>query len=159
MIEHLYGLPVQIEHTSFRLTDDEISIITNNEYYKSKSNNLTKTSFLLKDTRLSRVKNFLDKHINNYIENVIEIRDKFVMTQSWSTITKKGELHHVHHHPNTIFSLVFYVSAEGSKSGNFVFDFESSRLNEKWNFSFDVKKWTCTPLSYRISNACISVSF
>ena len=141
MIEHLQGLPVQIEHTSFRLTDDEISIITNNEYYKSKSNNLTKTSFLLKDTRLSRVKNFLDEHINNYIENVIEIRDKFVMTQSWSTITKKGELHHVHHHPNTIFSLVFYVSAEGSKSGNFVFDFESSRLNEKWNFSFDVKKY------------------
>ena len=90
MIEHLQGLPVQIEHTPFRLTDDEISIITNNEYYKSKSNNLTKTSFLLKDTRLSRVKNFLDEHINNYIENVIEIRDKFVMTQSWSTITKKG---------------------------------------------------------------------
>ena len=77
MIEHLQGLPVQIEHTSFRLTDDEISIITNNEYYKPKSNHLTKTSFLLKDTRLSRVKNFLDKHINNYIENVIEIRDKF----------------------------------------------------------------------------------
>ena len=34
MIEHLKGLPVQIEHTSFRLTDDEISIITNNENFK-----------------------------------------------------------------------------------------------------------------------------
>ena len=141
MIEHLKGLPVQIEHTSFRLTDDEISIITNNEYYKPKSNNLTKTSFLLKDTRLSRVKNFLDEHINNYIENVIEIRDKFVMTQSWSTITKKGELHHVHHHPNAIFSLVFYVSAEGSKSGNFVFNLQPSGLKQRWNFSFKVKKY------------------
>ena len=141
MIEHLQGLPVQIEHTSFRLTDDEISIITNNEYYKPKSNHLTKTSFLLKDTRLSRVKNFLDEHINNYIENVIEIRDKFVMTQSWSTITKKDEYHHIHHHPNTMFSLVFYVSSEGKKSGNFVFDFRPSRLREGWNFSFKIKRY------------------
>ena len=141
MIEHLKGLPVQIEHTSFRLTDDEISIITNNEYYKPKSNNLTKTSFLLKDTRLSRVKNFLDKHINNYIENVIEIRDKFVMTQSWSTITKKGEQHQSHDHPNAIFSLVFYVSAEGNKSGNFVFNLQPSGLKKRWNFSFKVKKY------------------
>ena len=138
MIEHLKGLPVQIEHTSFRLTDDEISIITNNEYYKPKSNNLTKTSFLLKDTRLSRVKNFLDEHINNYIENVIEIRNKFVMTQSWSTITKKGEQHQSHDHPNAIFSLVFYVSAEGNKSGNFVFNLQPSGLKQRWNFSFKV---------------------
>ena len=135
------GLPVQIEHTSFRLTDDEISIITNNEYYKPKSNNLTKTSFLLKDTRLSRVKNFLDEHINNYIENVIEIRNKFVMTQSWATITKKGEQHQSHDHPNAIFSLVFYVSAEGNKSGNFVFNLQPSGLKQRWNFSFKVKKY------------------
>ena len=141
MIEHLKGLPVQIEHTSFRLTDDEISIITNNEYYKPKSNNLTKTSFLLKDTRLSRVKNFLDEHINNYIENVIEIRNKFVMTQSRSTITKKGEQHQSHDHPNAIFSLVFYVSAEGNKSGNFVFNLQPSGLKQRWNFSFKVKKY------------------
>ena len=141
MIEYLKGLPVQIEHTSFRLTDDEISIITNNEYYKPKSNNLTKTSFLLKDTRLSRVKNFLDEHINNYIENVIEIRNKFVMTQSWSTITKKGEQHQSHDHPNAIFSLVFYVSGEGNKSGNFVFNLQPSGLKQRWNFSFKVKKY------------------
>ena len=62
MIEHLHGLPVQHEHTPFRLTDDEVSVITNNQYYTPKSNHLTKTSILLKDTRLSRVKNFLDEH-------------------------------------------------------------------------------------------------
>ena len=141
MIENLQGLPVQFEHTPFRLTDDEISVITNNEYYKPKINHLTKTCFLLKDTRLSRVKNFLDEHINNYIENVIEIRDKFVMTQSWSTITKKGERHHPHDHPNAMFSLVFYVSAEGSKSGNFVINLHPSELKKRWNFSFKIKKY------------------
>ena len=87
------------------------------------------------------MKNFLDEHINNYIENVIEIRDKFVMTQSWSTITKKGEQHQSHDHPNAIFSLVFYVSAEGNKSGNFVFNLQPSGLKQRWNFSFKVKKY------------------
>ena len=61
--------------------------------------------------------------MSNYIENIVEIKNKFVMTQSWSTITKKGESHHAHNHPNSMFSLVFYVSSEGKKSGNFVFDF------------------------------------
>ena len=141
MIEHLHGLSVQREHTPFRLTDDEVSVITNNEYYVPDSNHLTKTSFLLKDSRLSRVKNFLDERMKNYIENVVELDDKFVMTQSWSTITKRGESHHIHDHPNTMFSLVFYVSSEGEKSGNFVFDFQPSRLREGWNFSFKVKRY------------------
>ena len=141
MIEHLHGLPVQHEHTPFRLTDDEVSVIRNNEYYIPHINHLTKTSFLLKDSRLSRVKNFLDERMKNYIENVVELDDKFVMTQSWSTTTKKGERHQLHEHPNAIFSLVFYVSAEGNESGNFVFNLEPSRLRERWNFSFEVKKY------------------
>ena len=137
MIEHLKGLPVQIEHTSFRLTDDEISIITNNEYYKPKSNNLTKTSFLLKDTRLSRVKNFLDEHMNNFIENVIEIKNKFVMTQSWATVNDKGNSHHQHNHPNTILSCVYYARAS---SGDFVIKTPNSRLQEGFFFSYERKE-------------------
>tara|TARA_A100001011_G_C14047547_1_gene730456 strand:+ start:197 stop:826 length:630 start_codon:yes stop_codon:yes gene_type:complete len=140
MIEHLHGLPVQREHTSFRLTDDELSATTNNEYF-TMINHITKTSFLLKDSRLSRVKTFLDERMKNYIENVVELDDKFVMTQSWSTLTKRGESHHIHNHSNTIFSLVFYVSSEGEKSGNFVFDFQPSRLRERWDFSFKVKRY------------------
>ena len=112
MIEHLHGLPVKREHTSFRLTDDEISVITNNEFYQPGQNHLSKTSFLLKDTRLTRVKNFLDERMKDYVENVIEIDDKVVMTQSWSTITKKDEYHHIHHHPNSIISAVFYINAD-----------------------------------------------
>ena len=133
----LNALPIQLEETSFRLTDDEMSVITNNEYYHAKSNNLTRTSFLLKDTRLSRVKNFLDERMKNYTENVVEVEDKFKLTQSWSTITKKGERHHIHNHPNSIFSLVFYVNSD---SGNLVFNLDS-RLREKYDFSFRVKKW------------------
>mgnify|MGYP001284729939 CR=1 FL=1 len=138
---YLNGLPVSWEKTNFRLTDDELGVITNNEYYLPKNNHLTRTSFLLKDTRLSRVRNFLDERMKNYTENVVEIEDKFILTNSWSTITKKGEQHHVHNHPNSIFSLVFYVSSEGKKSGNLVFEFDPCRLEERWHFNFRVKKY------------------
>ena len=137
---YLNGLPVSWEKTNFRLTDDELGVITNNEYYLPKNNHLTRTSFLLKDTRLSRVRNFLDERMKNYTENVVEIEDKFILTNSWSTITKKGEQHHVHNHPNSIFSLVFYVRSEGEKSGNLKFEYES-RLNEKWDFSYSIKNY------------------
>jgi len=141
----LHGLPIQHEHTSFRLTDDEMGWLTDNEYYRlpvnAESNILTKTSFLLKDKRLSRVKQFFDERMNNYIENVVEIKNKFVMTQSWSTITKKGESHHEHDHPNAMFSLIFYVSSEGEKSGNFALNFGSSRLEDRWAFMYEVKNY------------------
>ena len=142
MIEHLHGLPVQREHTPFRLTDDELSVITSDkstEFWVHNSG--TKTSYLLNDNRLSRVKNFINERMDDYIENVIEIKDKFVMRQSWGTITKKGERHHLHQHPNTIFSSVFYVSSEGKKSGNFVFDFQPSGLMERWMLNFTIKNY------------------
>ena len=138
--DFLSGLPIHCEKTSFRLTNDELNTIFGKSYYHSISNHLTKTSFLLKDNKLSRIKSFLDEHMNNYIENIVEINDKFVMTQSWSTTTKKGENHHSHNHPNTIFSLVFYVSSQGVESGNLVFNLDN-RLREKYDFSFNVKNY------------------
>ena len=138
--DHLNGLPIHFEKTSFRLTNDELNTIFGKGYYHPTSNHLTKTSFLLKDDKLSRIKSFLDERMNSYIENIVEINDKFVMTQSWSTTTKKSENHHSHNHPNAIFSLVFYVSSQGVESGNLVFNLDN-RLREKYDFSFNVKNY------------------
>ena len=88
--DSLNGVLVQYKKTSFRLTDEELNIIVNKDYHRPIENHLTKTRFLLKDPRLKRVKNFLDEHMKNYIENTVEIENKFIMTQSWSTTTKKG---------------------------------------------------------------------
>jgi len=138
--DHLNGLPIHFEKTSFRLTNDELNTIFGKGYYHPTSNHLTKTSFLLKDDKLSRIKSFLDERMNSYIENIVEINDKFIMTQSWSTTTKKDEKHHTHNHPNAIFSLVFYVSSQGVESGNLVFNLDN-RLREKYDFSFNVKNY------------------
>ena len=138
--DHLNGLPIHFEKTSFRLTNDELNTIFGKGYYHPTSNHLTKTSFLLKDDKLSRIKSFLDERMNSYIENIVEINDKFIMTQSWSTTTKKSENHHSHNHPNAIFSLVFYVSSQGVESGNLVFNLDN-RLREKYDFSFNVKNY------------------
>ena len=143
VVHNMNGLPIQVESTPFRLTNDELNVITNTQYEDPKNNytSISSNNFLLKDTRLSRIKNFLDERVNNYVENVVEIKDKLVMTQSWTTITKKNKHHHSHNHRNSIFSLVFYVSAEGEKSGNIVFDHISSRLEEKSSFAFTVKNY------------------
>ena len=139
--DHLNGVPIHFEKTSFRLTNDELNTIFGKSYYHPMSNHLTKTSFLLKDDKLSRIKSFLDERMNSYIENIVEINDKFIMTQSWSTTTKKSENHHLHSHHNSIFSLVFYVSSEGKKSGNLVFDFKYSKLMERMYLTYDVKNY------------------
>ena len=50
--DHLNGVPIHFEKTSFRLTNDELNTIFGKGYYHPTSNHLTKTSFLLKDDKL-----------------------------------------------------------------------------------------------------------
>ena len=56
-VDVFHGIPVQYEVTPFRLNQYEIDVILNKEFFHPVRNDLTKTSFLLNDSRLQRVKN------------------------------------------------------------------------------------------------------
>ena len=63
-------------------------------------------------------RSFIQSNINTYIEKVIIPRTKvdLYITQSWLNYTKAGQYHHVHTHPNSVISGVFYINAtQGDK--------------------------------------------
>ena len=45
---------------------------------------------------------------DDYVRNVLEIKNKFYMCNSWGTIQKKGDYHPKHTHPNSVISGVFF---------------------------------------------------
>ena len=82
---------------------------------KLKPNELNNTSeessVLDKHQELCEIKEFIEAHINQYAMHLYapNRRQHFSITQSWLNINKKGDSHHLHNHPNSMISGVFYI--------------------------------------------------
>jgi len=78
------------------------------------SNNAFSLNKYIFETKLVNLKQFCEKHIKIYVKEVLGIIERedvtFHITQSWLNITKPGENHAAHWHPNSIISGVFYIS-------------------------------------------------
>lgn len=71
-------------------------------------NHQSKETFLFDYEELSEIEKFCSLYLNYYVENILQCKDKLFITQCWANITRKGERHHEHSHPNSIVSGVFY---------------------------------------------------
>ena len=140
-LNEINSVPIVREYSNFVLTDDEIKFVSNSEdmtyINRKRTNGLSSNKFLLENSRLKRVKDFINDRMMNYIDNVVQVSNKFELTQSWSTISKKGQYHHYHDHPNSIFSVIYYAQCE---SGDIQF-YLKPRVKDGFNFSFKVEEW------------------
>ena len=132
-LNEINSIPVVREYSKFVLTDDEMEIVSGNEDSNFKAG---KSKLLLENVGLKRVKDFIDGRMMNYIDNVIQVSNKFKMTQSWSTRNKKGDSHHYHDHPNSIFSIIYYAQCESGDIQLYL----KPRIMEAFNFTFKAEK-------------------
>ena len=110
-LTHLFPLPVY--STVFELTEEEIKIIYDCCAFLSPNaaqNFTTGERYLLRHPKLQRLKNFFEEKINFYAHDVLNIVEEtqFYLTQSWANLSPKNSLHHLHRHPNSIISGVFF---------------------------------------------------
>jgi len=63
------------------------------------------------------LKNNFMKHIYQYVRDIINPRDElnFYITSSWLNWTDKNQYHHLHAHPNSLISGVYYINADSNK--------------------------------------------
>jgi len=112
----LFPTPVYIVKRDLELSpkdDKDIEDIIEEGLYKNYGNATTINSYIF-NTKLKALKQFCEQQLKIYVEKVINPKEKldFYITQSWLNVTKPGETHHIHHHPNSIISGVFYISTE-----------------------------------------------
>ena len=101
-------------------------------------NSSTDNSYIF-DTKLQELKQFCNKHVKEYVEQVICPKEDldFYITQSWLNITKPGGFHHQHFHSNSIVSGVFYISTfEDDK-----ISFNDPNGNVKTFLKLEPKEW------------------
>jgi uncharacterized protein (TIGR02466 family) len=115
------------------------------EYSKNLLNKRSKNSFILNEKILKGLKDFFQKYVNEYTKNVLYTKTELIITQSWSNINNTNESHHVHSHPNSILSGVFYLNTvkgtpiifEKSYNDNISFTSEKHDILNATHFAID----------------------
>ena len=90
--------------------DKELSYLKTISYRKQQQNGNFRSddSYLLCNEEFKDIKNFLKESIDKFTTNVLNTKQRLVITQCWANRNPKGSKHHEHVHPNSIVSGVMY---------------------------------------------------
>lgn len=138
-ITPLFGVPVYQAQTGHINFLEEINFLSSIEIMQAKTNNVSKNVQILDHQELSKCKKICEEHLLTYIKNTLDCKQEFYITNSWIAISKPGEKHHVHFHPNSIISGVLYLQAE-KNCGDIVLHHKSS-IRNNFDFSYDLNSY------------------
>ena len=90
--------------------DKELSYLKTISYRKQQQNGNFRSddSYLLRNEEFKDIKNFLKESMDKFTTNVLNTKQRLVITQCWANRNPKGSQHHEHVHPNSIVSGVMY---------------------------------------------------
>ena len=90
--------------------DEELAYLKTISYRKQRQNGNFRSddSYLLRNEEFKNIKNFLKESIDKFTANVLNTKQRLVITQCWANRNPKGSQHHEHMHPNSIVSGVMY---------------------------------------------------
>ena len=136
---NLKAIPVAYDRNVYHLNKKELNIIKKTQYSEPQDGfYLSETSSLLENKTLASLKKFIIKKAEEYTRDVLEIKDKIYLTQSWSTINNTNAFHRTHDHPNTFISVVYYAQC---KEGTIRFHLYTNSLRECFNFRYTINKF------------------
>ena len=90
--------------------DKELAYLKTISYREQQQNGNFRSddSYLLRNEEFKNIKNFLKEAVDKFTTNVLNTKQRLVITQCWANRNPKGSQHHEHVHPNSIISGVMY---------------------------------------------------
>ena len=140
-IINLKAIPIAHDSNVYQVNEKEMEVIKKIEYKKhltSPGVYVSKNVFLLNSKNFSSLKKFITEKAEEYVRDILEIKDEIYLTQSWSTINTTNAFHQPHEHSNTFISLVYYAQC---KSGDIYFDLNTTSIKECFNFDYTIDKF------------------
>jgi uncharacterized protein (TIGR02466 family) len=113
-IEQIFPIPVMFDNFSRSLTTEEIEFAKNVALQGNILNHSSLETYVLKLDMFQELSSWIETRYQDYFQNIWQPRGNVELytTQSWINHTNPGEEHHVHSHPNSIVSGVFYFDAD-----------------------------------------------
>jgi len=90
--------------------DKELAYLKTISYREQRENGNFRSddSYLLRNEEFKNIKTFLGEAVNKFTTDVLQSKQRLVITQCWANRNPKGSKHHEHIHPNSIISGVMY---------------------------------------------------
>ena len=116
IVHQLFPKPVYASKLDRALTKKELKTIA--QYKKETNTNAGNTTssenYVLENKALNNLKKDLHTKVMDYFDKVICTDNPMTpyITQSWINYLKNNQFHHKHHHPNSLVSGIFYISAD-----------------------------------------------
>lgn len=133
----LFSYPLYLSRTPHNLSLNEYNIILDekqNTELNYDNNLISNNKYIL--NKLPKLKSYIEDEMHNYFYNVMEYGEtqKIYITNSWSNYNKPGTKTHMHKHPNSLVSGVYYI-VDGDAPP---IEFHSN--DSKYLFSLNVKR-------------------
>jgi uncharacterized protein (TIGR02466 family) len=124
VIEDFFPIPVSEVNLYKTLNEDELRVINSEKRHTIKNHgNLTsQNQFVLDRVELQHLKQNITNQINDFFKKVFEPTSdiQLYITNSWLNWTENNDYHHLHYHPNSLISGVFYVDSDDGDSISFM---------------------------------------
>ena len=109
---HLFPVPLYVAKINPEITDTEFEFVNDRSIYKfiDGQNYASHSMTILNFPELSRIKDLVYTHLNNYARDIMNIDQKLFPTVSWLNRNPKGTGHPRHKHVNSFVSGVIYFT-------------------------------------------------
>lgn len=120
---NLFAVPLYIGNLGRRFSEAELAFFERQlrDSHAAVANFSTNNKQLLDEPAMADIRRIAQQHLDKYLEAVFNTSNdvRLLVTQSWLTLTRKGQAHHEHTHPNSIASGVLYVNLAENDGINF----------------------------------------
>ena len=97
----------------FKISDSLLNTTLKNvkklDFENDGKKSTTKNMFLFKEHEFSELKNFCLEKINSVYQKYYD-SGKIQITLSWANKSDRGQWHHAHYHPNSLISMILYLT-------------------------------------------------
>lgn len=120
---NLFAVPVAKSSIDRNFTESEIQCFGNElkNAVPAISNLASRNKRVLDSPPLSDLKTTVQEHLDDYFNSVHNTLNQVSLkiTQSWLTMSRQGQSHHSHSHPNSVVSGVLYINLAPQDGINF----------------------------------------
>jgi uncharacterized protein (TIGR02466 family) len=112
-VQRIFTTPIY--QVKSKIVDEELLAHIKNLEFKDNVKEKTfqsKNNYILNEPYFVELRNFIEEHLKNYAEKIMQVTTKLHITQSWVNVSHNKARHMYHTHPNSIYSGIFYLNFE-----------------------------------------------
>lgn len=113
-VMNMFATPLYRANLGRTYTERELNFFREalSDSVESISNFSTRDKNVLSNPALQELHETLQQHLDEYFKTIYNTSNRVSLkiTQSWLTLSRQGESHHAHTHPNSVASGVLYIN-------------------------------------------------